>query len=150
MQNTTEKSGRRSAKNNRPAFSRSRYVKLLSKYAPEKITTKKRHREMSKIVTSLMRKGDERRTPEEDKLLTLMFTLVAEYERAHYPDYRGTTADLLKGLMEERGLRQRDLLPLFNNSRSYISDVLNGRRGLSKAQAVKLAEFFDLRVEVFL
>jgi HTH-type transcriptional regulator/antitoxin HigA len=105
---------------------------------------------MSKIITSLMRKGDKRRTPEEDKLLRLMFTLVAEYERAQYPDYRGTMADLLKGLMEERGLRQRDLLPLFNNSRSYISDVLNGRRGLSKAQAVKLAEFFNLRVEVFL
>jgi|SRR5215475_6242225 HTH-type transcriptional regulator/antitoxin HigA len=150
MQNTTEKNGRRSAKNNRPVFSRSRYVKLLTKYAPEKITTKKQHREMSKVVTGLMRKGDEGRTPEEDKILTLMFTLIAEYERAQYPDYRGTTADLLKGLMEERGLRQRDLLPIFNNSRSYISDVLKGRRGLSKAQAVKLAEYFNLRVEVFL
>ncbi|MGH9938705.1 MAG: helix-turn-helix domain-containing protein, partial [Blastocatellia bacterium] len=121
-----------------------------SRYAPQKITTKKQHQEMSKIVTSLMRKGDEGRTPEEDKILTLIFTLIAEYERTQYPDYRGTTADLLKGLMEERGLRQRDLLPLFNNSRSYVSDVLNGRRGLSKAQAVKLAGFFNVRVEVFL
>src|SRR6266540_1484839 len=136
MLNTTETSGRKIAKSKRSAFSRAEYGKLLAKVAPEKVTTKKQHREMSKIVDDLMRKGDGNRTPEE--------------ESAQYPDYRGTPAEVIAALMKERGLRQRDLLPIFNNSRSYISDVLKGRRGLSKAQAVKLAEYFNLRVEVFL
>jgi len=150
MLNTTETSGRKIAKSKRSAFNRAEYGRLLAKFAPEKITTKKQHREMSKVVDDLMRKGDGNRTPEEEKLMALLFTLVAEYESAQYPDYRGTPAEVIAALMKERGLRQRDLLPIFNNSRSYISDVLKGRRGLSKAQAVKLAEYFNLRVEVFL
>jgi antitoxin component HigA of HigAB toxin-antitoxin module len=133
--NTTETSGRKIAKGKGAAFDRSEYGRLLAKVAPEKITTKKQHREISKIVDDLMRKGDGNRTPEEEKLMVLLFTLVAEYERAQYPDYRGTPADVIA---------------LFNNSRSYISDVLKGRRGLSKVQAVKLAKYFDVRVEVFL
>jgi HTH-type transcriptional regulator/antitoxin HigA len=150
MLSTTGTNGRRIAKSKRPAFSRTEYGKLLAKVAPEKITTKKQHREISRMVDDLMRKGDGDRTPEEEKLMVLLFTLVADYERSQYPDYRGSVADVLQALMQERGLRQRDLLPLFSNSRSYISDVLKGRRGLSKKQAVKLAEFFNLRVEVFL
>jgi HTH-type transcriptional regulator / antitoxin HigA len=150
MLNTTETSGRKIAKSKRTAFNRAEYGKLLAKIAPEKITTKKQHREISKIVDDLMRKGDGNRTPEEEKLLVLLFTLVAEYEREQYPDYRGTPVDVIAALMEERGLRQRDLLPIFNNSRSYISDVLKGRRGLSKVQAIKLAKYFDVRVEIFL
>ena len=44
-------------------------------------------------------------------------------------------------LMEHKGLRQSDLLPVFG-SRSVAADVLNGRREISKAHARKLADFF--------
>jgi HTH-type transcriptional regulator/antitoxin HigA len=52
-------------------------------------------------------------------------------------------------LMEHKGLRQADLLPVFG-SRSVASAVLNGKREPSKAHIRKLAEFFHVSPEVFL
>jgi len=51
--------------------------------------------------------------------------------------------------MEQRGLRQADLLPVFG-SRSIASAVLNGKREFSKAHIRKLAEFFHVSPAVFL
>jgi len=46
--------------------------------------------------------------------------------------------------MEEHGLRQRDLLDVFG-SRGIASEVVSGKRAISKAQAKKLAEVFHVR-----
>lgn len=42
--------------------------------------------------------------------------------------------------MEDRDIRQRDLIPVIGSS-SVISDVVNGKRSMSKAHARKLAEY---------
>ena len=51
-------------------------------------------------------------------------------------------------LMEQRGLRQADLLTVFG-SRSVASDVLDGKREPSRAQIRKLADFFHLSPAAF-
>jgi len=51
--------------------------------------------------------------------------------------------------MEDRGVRQRDLISVFGSS-SVVSDVLNGKRGISKAHARKLAEHFDVPASLFI
>jgi HTH-type transcriptional regulator/antitoxin HigA len=51
--------------------------------------------------------------------------------------------------MEERNLRQADLLPVFG-SRSVASDVLNGKRSISKAHARGLAQFFHVSPSLFI
>ena len=51
--------------------------------------------------------------------------------------------------MEDRGLRQRDLVPAFGSS-SGVSDVLSGKREISKQQARKLAEFFSVPAGLFI
>lgn len=56
---------------------------------------------------------------------------------------------MLAYLMEQRGLRQADLVPIFK-SRGYVSDVLNGMRGISKAIAKQLGEFFHFSADVFI
>jgi HTH-type transcriptional regulator/antitoxin HigA len=56
---------------------------------------------------------------------------------------------VLQYFMEQRGLRQADLLPVFG-SRSIASAVLNGKREFSKAHIRKLAEFFHVSPAVFL
>jgi HTH-type transcriptional regulator/antitoxin HigA len=45
--------------------------------------------------------------------------------------------------------RQRDLIPVFGSS-SVVSDVLNGKRSISKAHARKLAEFFHVPAGLFI
>jgi hypothetical protein len=42
---------------------------------------------------------------------------------------------------EQRGLRQADLVSVLG-SRAQVSDLVNGKRGIGKAQAKKLAEYF--------
>ena len=51
--------------------------------------------------------------------------------------------------MEVRNLRQRDLIPIFG-AISVASDVLNGKRGISKTHARKLADFFHVPVSLFI
>ena len=57
--------------------------------------------------------------------------------------------DALKKLMENRDLRQRDLLPVFGSG-SVTSDVLTGKREISKQHARKLSEFFSVPAGLFI
>jgi HTH-type transcriptional regulator/antitoxin HigA len=51
--------------------------------------------------------------------------------------------------MEDRRLRQRDLIRVFGAS-SVVSDVLNGKREIGKTHARKLAELFQVPVGLFI
>ena len=51
--------------------------------------------------------------------------------------------------MRENDLKQSDLLHVFGSS-GIASEVVNGKRSISKAQAKKLAEFFKVSVEMFI
>ena len=56
----------------------------------------------------------------------------------------GSTPDSrLRSMMEEHGLRQRDLLDVFG-SRGLASEVVSGNRAISKTQAKKLAGIFHV------
>jgi HTH-type transcriptional regulator/antitoxin HigA len=51
--------------------------------------------------------------------------------------------------MEERGLRHKDVWPVIGN-KGATTEVLHGRRSVSKAQAKRLAEFFRVPVDLFI
>jgi HTH-type transcriptional regulator/antitoxin HigA len=57
--------------------------------------------------------------------------------------------ELLQALLEESGQRQADLLPVFG-SRSRVSDAVNGKRAISKTQAKRLSEFFNVSPAAFI
>lgn len=71
-----------------------------------------------------------------------------EREGANYAPEGSTPSSRLRGLMEEHGLRQRDLLHVFS-SRGIASEVVRGKRAISKAQAKKLAELFHVPADLF-
>jgi HTH-type transcriptional regulator/antitoxin HigA len=56
---------------------------------------------------------------------------------------------MISFLMNQRHLRQADLLPVFG-SRSAASDVLGGKREPSKAHIRKLSQFFQAPADLFL
>ena len=56
--------------------------------------------------------------------------------------------DSLEALMEERGLKHKDIWPVLGNE-GAATEVLSGRRSISKAQARRLAEFFRAPIELF-
>jgi hypothetical protein len=51
--------------------------------------------------------------------------------------------------MEQNGLRQAHLVSIFG-SRGRISEVVNGKRVISKAQAKAMGEFFKVSPELFI
>jgi len=69
-------------------------------------------------------------------------------EESKYPLGHAEPIEALRILMEDRGIRQRDLIPVFGSS-SVASDVLNGKRSISKAHARKLAEYFHVPASLF-
>ncbi|MDR0250099.1 MAG: helix-turn-helix domain-containing protein [Burkholderiales bacterium] len=73
---------------------------------------------------------------------------VAVYEEEHYPIPEAEPKEVLRFLMDQHGLKQEDLSDCAPQSR--ISDILNGRRDISKEIAKKLAQRFNVSVALFL
>jgi HTH-type transcriptional regulator/antitoxin HigA len=124
-----------------------KYARVLARVLPRVISSEAEHERMLAEVEKLMDKG-ERRTAEEGAVLELMVRLVTAYEEERYPLPTFSPREMLLYLMEQRGLRQADLLPIFK-SRGYASDVVNGKRAISKTQARRLAEYFRVSVDLF-
>jgi HTH-type transcriptional regulator/antitoxin HigA len=125
-----------------------KYARVLAKVLPRVISTEEEHERTLAEVEKLMDKG-EQRTAEEDAVLDLMVRLITAYEEERYPIPSFSPRDMLLYLMEQRGLRQADLLPIFK-SKGYASDVVNGKRAISKTHARRLAEHFRVSIDLFI
>ncbi|HMU32945.1 MAG TPA: helix-turn-helix domain-containing protein [Pyrinomonadaceae bacterium] len=125
------------------------YATLLAKYLPGVIRTEEENEKALAIVLQLMKKGGRGRSPEESRLLELLVTLIDAFEEKAYPIPRTSTTVALRELMREHGLRQTDLLDIFS-SQGTVSQVLNGKREISKLQARKLSERFRLPIDIFI
>jgi HTH-type transcriptional regulator/antitoxin HigA len=145
MPNTTKKNGRKTAA---VKINPQRYGRLLAKVLPVRIETEAENGRMLAEAEKLIEKGD-RRTPEEDALLNLLVHLIHQFERDFYHPGGATPHEILKELMAARGLKQSDLLHIFK-SKGVASEVINGKRGISKAQAKALANFFHVSAELFI
>ncbi|MBK9316248.1 MAG: hypothetical protein IPM55_18700 [Acidobacteria bacterium] len=66
-----------------------------------------------------------------------------------YPIPVAPPHEVIQFLMQDRGLRNRDLEPLLG-SRGVTSEVIRGKRKPSNTQIRKLAEFFNVPSEAFL
>jgi HTH-type transcriptional regulator / antitoxin HigA len=128
-------------------FEKDTYSKLLVEYQPKLIQSEEEYDRTLAAIEKLM--GDKERTPEEGTLLELLVVLVEEYENKHYPMPEVPPHQILEHLMEARGLRQVDLVGILG-SKGVVSEVVNRKRSISKAQAKALAEFFHVSPELFI
>jgi HTH-type transcriptional regulator/antitoxin HigA len=126
----------------------STYGKLLSRALPRVITSEKENERMIAELEKLDTRGPAL-TPEEETLAELMTLLVRQFEESKYPLGHAGPLEVLRVLTGNRGLRQRDLVPVFGSS-SVASDVFNGKRSISKAHARKLAAHFHVPVSLFI
>jgi HTH-type transcriptional regulator/antitoxin HigA len=125
-----------------------KYARVLAKVLPRVIGSDEEHERVLAEIEELMDRG-ERRTREEDTALDLMVRLIQDYERERHPLADPSPSEMLAYLMEKRGLRQVDLVPIIK-SRGYVSDIVNGKRAISKAHARRLAEFFKVSADLFI
>jgi HTH-type transcriptional regulator/antitoxin HigA len=87
-------------------------------------------------------------TPAEEKLIELLTVLIENFEAQHYPVQGSGPLDVIRHLMEENHLRQKDLVDVFGTE-SIVSDVLNGKRDLAKDHIRKLSERFGVSPALF-
>ena len=125
-----------------------KYASLLAKAAPAVIKTDDENERMLVLAEQLIDKGASR-TPEEDQLFELVTKLIEDFEEEHYPIPDAPPHRVLQFLMEHNDLQQSDLLPIFG-SRGYVSDVVNGKRAISKTHAKALGEMFHVSPEFFI
>ncbi len=125
-----------------------RYAELLSKTLPVAVATEAEYDRSLEVVNMLMSIAEDKMTREESALLELLFTLIEKYEDEHHPIEEARGCEVLKLVMEDRGLKQSDLVPRIG-SRGVVSDLLNGKRPIGKTTAKKLGEFFGMRPEMF-
>jgi len=131
------------------AIDAKKYGRLLSRMLPSVIETEKQNELMLEQVNKLMSKGEDKLSPEEGKLLKLMVYLIEDFEERAYAIPDAPPHKVLQHLMEQRDMKQSELLSIFG-SRGYISDIVNGKRGISKEYAKALGELFHVSPALFL
>ena len=123
-----------------------KYIQLLQQFPPRPINNDEQLEATQAQIYRLLDKNE--LTSEELDYLDVLGVLVFEYEQAQdsIPDLYGV--ELLKVLIQEKQLRQKDLVPIFKTE-SIISDILSGKRQLTVRHIQELAQFFSLSPAVF-
>jgi HTH-type transcriptional regulator / antitoxin HigA len=124
------------------------YGRLLRKTLPRPIRTEKENERYLRVVEHLMDLGD-RLSPEQRELLELLVVLIERFESDRYALSAASPSDVLHELMEARGMKFAELAALIG-SKGVASEILSGKRGLSKANITRLAGHFGVSPAVFL
>lgn len=103
---------------------------------------------MLAVVEKIMDKG-ENLSPEEEKILKLFTNLIADFESRYYHPREATPLEVLQHLMQSRDVKQTHLWGVFG-SKGIASEVLSGKRSISKTHAKALAEYFHVPADLFI
>jgi HTH-type transcriptional regulator / antitoxin HigA len=123
------------------------YAHLLSEALPHVIHSEAENERCTATLDALLRK--KKRTAEEKRLGELLTLLIEEYEEKRFAvRHPARPIDILRHLMDANGLRQADLLDAFGTA-SVVSEVLSGKRNLSKAHISKLSQRFHVSPALF-
>jgi HTH-type transcriptional regulator/antitoxin HigA len=125
------------------------YARLLTRTLPAPVESEADYARLRAHAEELMERDEQDLSTEEGKLLELLVTLIEQYETRQYPPREVSPHEMLQHLMEARELTHKDVWPLFG-SKGIASEVLNGKRAISKAQAKKLATFFHVSAALFI
>lgn len=127
-------------------FDRATYSKLLAEIAPRAIETEEEYDRLLAVAERLT--FAKKLTPEERALYKLLVTLIEVYETENYP-IESEPHEILQHIMESSGTRQADLVGIIGSS-GVVSEVVNGKRAISKAQAKALGDYFKISPSLFI
>jgi HTH-type transcriptional regulator / antitoxin HigA len=125
-----------------------KYRELLQETLPVVIRTGKEYQRLLRAAAQLMQKPEAEITREEGRFLEMLSMLIEEYEDRVHPLPKAEPHKMLKHLLQEKQLKPSDLWAILPKSR--VSEILNGKRGISKTQAKQLAALLHVPVDLFL
>ncbi len=130
------------------SFNKEIYGQLLLNVLPASIDSDLEYNRIEGIFSDLWNK--KQLSPEEEKLFLLLADLLEDYGKkvvGEIPPF--TPRELLASLIKENGLKQADLADIFG-TQSVVSEVLAGKREITKTQVKALAEKFAMKIEAFI
>jgi HTH-type transcriptional regulator / antitoxin HigA len=122
------------------------YIQLLQTFPPRPIKSDEDLLAVQDVIDRIV--DANQITPEQQDYINILGMLVYEYEEKYVsiPDLSGV--ELLKALIHEFDLQQKDLVHIFKTE-SIVSAILNGKRKFTVEHIEKLASFFKLSPSVF-
>jgi HTH-type transcriptional regulator / antitoxin HigA len=122
------------------------YAALLSETRPEVIRDEKQNQDYIRRLEDLTSKKSVTRA--EEKLIELLAVLIEDFEAKYYPVPDASPRAIVRHLMQAHHLRQKDLLDVFGTE-SIASEVLNGKRELTREHIKRLSARFGVSPAVF-
>ena len=98
------------------------YAELLVAHQPAKPYNRRELAEMTGLLESLSA-NETAQTPAMERFVETLTALILQYEDEIDPRLAGSPSRVLKFLMEERGLRRVDLVPILGSKSSAVSKL---------------------------
>jgi HTH-type transcriptional regulator/antitoxin HigA len=122
------------------------YLELVMEFPLASLKSEGQFQAAQAVMDAVLAKG--KLSAGEEMYLDALSDLVAAYEDAHWPIEPASDADMLRHLMEAKGVTQAELHRDTGLAKSSISEVLAGRRPFSRQMIRKLAEYFQIDVGI--
>ncbi|MBC8459186.1 MAG: helix-turn-helix domain-containing protein [Deltaproteobacteria bacterium] len=107
----------------------------------------KNNKEYEMALKSMEDIFDETESPLAEYAETLTI-LIEHYEEEHFPVKNAQGVDIVKFLMEQNGLKQKDLVGVLGG-KSTVSEILNGKRPINLNHIRILADKFHVKPATF-
>ena len=121
-------------------------TEMIRQGAPRLIHSDEELAEYTRTLFELTAKPDP--TADEEEAIELMTLLIERYELERFPVPAAEPADVLRFLLEQNGLSQRDIASELG-SESTVSLVLSGKRQLNRDHIARLSRRFNVSPAVF-
>jgi len=123
------------------------YSALLRKIPPKVIRNEKENDAYTEVLYDLDRRS-KTLSQAEKELAELLTLLIEDFEERQYKLPRAKPLEVLRFLMDQHGLKQKDLVDVFGTP-SIVSEVLSGKREFNKDHIRRLSERFQVSPELF-
>jgi HTH-type transcriptional regulator / antitoxin HigA len=123
------------------------YGQLVAANLPRVIHTEEQNERYLAVLEDLHNRPS--LTPEEEQFAELLTLLIEDFGGRHYQlKSAASPSEIVRELMAANGLKQADLVDVFGSA-SVASEVLSGRRDLSKRHIQRLSERFHVSPALF-
>jgi HTH-type transcriptional regulator/antitoxin HigA len=121
-------------------------AKMIERGAPHLIRSEEQLAAYTKALYRLT--SEPRPAPAQVEAIELLTLLIERYEEEHYSVPKASPAGVLRFLLDQHGLKQRDLAAELGGE-SVVSEVLSGKRKLNAAHIEQLSQRFHISPAVF-
>jgi HTH-type transcriptional regulator/antitoxin HigA len=111
------------------------------------ITSENQYKKYCNILHDLDFSKNKTKAIEEE--MDLLILLIENWDKEHRSFDKLNPIELLRSLMNEHNMKSTDLAKLLEVDKSYVSAILNYKKGLSKKVIIKLSDRFKLIQEAF-